>query len=115
MTRFAVIFVASFLAVGCGSARRGEPIAGPLSTSDPAVLDGRDVFMKNCQECHPGGEAGVGPAINNKPLPGRAIRIQVRTGAARAVGGGMPAFSKDKISEEQLDHLLDYIETLKKK
>jgi mono/diheme cytochrome c family protein len=35
---------------------------------------GRQVFMQQCDQCHLGVEAGLGPAINNKPL--RAIGFQ---------------------------------------
>ena len=92
----------------CGSARRGEPIAGRFSISSPEMRQGQKVFMKYCDQCHPGGEAGLAPAINNKPLPTFLMRFQVRHGV-----GAMPAFNQQDISEEDLDHLLTYLKELK--
>jgi mono/diheme cytochrome c family protein len=65
---------------------------------------GQVVFMKHCNICHPAGRAGLGPGIFNKPLPRSAIRFQVRNGI-----GVMPAFSKEHISEEELDWLVKFI------
>ena len=98
---------------GCGTARRSEPIAGPLQLAsdaprDQAVLRGRAVFAAHCYQCHPAGEAGLGPALNDKPLPGFAIRTQVRQGL-----GAMPAFGEQEISADQLDDLVSYLFALR--
>jgi mono/diheme cytochrome c family protein len=111
MTRHAFligIMVCISLTVGC-SARRGEPLVGPLTISSPAVAQGRTVFMTHCHQCHPGGEAGLGPAINNKPLPEFAVRTQVRHGF-----GAMPAFYENEISETELDALISYLKALRR-
>ena len=97
------------LLAGCGSARRGVPMQPPLQIQDPDVERGQQAFMRFCNGCHPGGEAGLGFAINNKPLPGWAIRFQVRNGL-----GVMPAFSGDIISDEQLTELVAYLKTLRR-
>ena len=104
---------ASFLApMGCRSVRRGEPIVGPLASSDPAVQHGKAVFAHRCNSCHPGGEGGLGPGLNDKPLPVFAMKLQVRTGL---VGFGvMPSFNKHQIPSEDLDDLMKYIKTLRK-
>lgn len=64
--------------------------------------------MKHCSQCHPGGEAGVGPAINDKPLPGFLIRFQVRQGL-----GAMPAFSIERITDDQLTDVITYLQALR--
>lgn len=94
---------------GCGSARRSEPIVGPLAMSSTQVAEGRKIFMKNCQRCHIEGEGGLGPAINNKPLPAGLIRFQVRHGL-----GAMPAFPKERISDAQIDDMVAYLQALRK-
>jgi len=94
---------------GC-SARRGEPISGPLRTGSPEAAQGEKAFMAHCHKCHPGGEGGLGLAINNKPLPGVMIKAMVRTGL-----GAMPSFSKERLSEEQLDNVVEYLKVLRKK
>jgi mono/diheme cytochrome c family protein len=105
-----LIVMAALVAVlaGC-SARRGEPLVGALDDTPPAVARGRQVFMANCHSCHPGGEAGLAPAINNKPLPGFMIKTQVRLGV-----GAMPGFSRNEISSDQLDDLVTFLKALRR-
>jgi mono/diheme cytochrome c family protein len=99
----------TLLVAGCHSTRRGEPITGPMQISDPEVARGRLVFLKNCYQCHPGGEAGLGPALNNKPAPVFLMKTQVRVGL-----GAMPSFSKEQISSADLDRLMAYVIALRK-
>lgn len=102
------------LAVGicaCGTGRKNEPLQGfSPEPGTPRLQAGRAEFMRNCQECHPNGAAGVGPALNNKPLPGAAIKLQVRAGA-----GKMPAFSKEKVSDEEVGEIVDYLVWLRRR
>jgi mono/diheme cytochrome c family protein len=65
---------------------------------------GQTVFMQRCSRCHPGGMAGLGPAVVNKPLPGFLIKFQVRHGL-----GVMPSFDKKSISDEDLKNLISWI------
>jgi cytochrome c5 len=99
----------SLTSIGCHSARRGEPIVGPLRITDPAVERGKIVFMQACNSCHPGGEGGLGPALNNKPAPRFLLKTQVRLGL-----GAMPAFDAHKIPPEQLDDLTQYLVAVRK-
>jgi len=94
--------------IGCGSARRGEPVAPPLVLTAEEAR-GERIFMRECHVCHPGGEGGLGPAINNKPLPGFLIRFQVRRGL-----GAMPAFPDEKIPPGELDAIVDYLKALRR-
>jgi mono/diheme cytochrome c family protein len=96
------------LAAGCATSRREEPLSGPLPLSDPKLVAGRQVFMANCYECHPGGSAGLGPSLNDKPLPAFAIRTQVRKGF-----GAMPAFDDTRIAAPDLDNLVAYLQMLR--
>jgi mono/diheme cytochrome c family protein len=98
------VVVASLLLVGCGSARRGEPLIGdrPVPTGELAL--GQRAFYATCHQCHPGGEQGIGPSLNNKPFPRWLIKSQVRSGA-----GAMPAFSPVEISGLELDAVTRYL------
>jgi mono/diheme cytochrome c family protein len=96
------------LVASCGSARRSEPIVGPVSLS-PAAIRGEQVFMRNCHECHPKGEGGLAPPINDKPLPDFLIRLQVRHGL-----GTMPEFGPHQISDAELDDLIAYLSALRR-
>lgn len=108
-------FAASLLAglllstVACMSQRRGEPIAGEFIPSSSDERSGRELFMHMCHQCHPGGMAGLGPAINNKPLPGWLIKTQVRQGL-----GAMPSFDEEELSDADLDALADYVSALRR-
>ncbi|MBC5774167.1 cytochrome c [Pontibacter sp. KCTC 32443] len=97
------------LAAACGTAKRGEPTFAPVPDSEPAIAQGEVVFNTYCTKCHPGGEAGLGPSFNDKPLPGFLMRIQIRKGL-----GVMPGFKEEVISDDEMDNLIDYIKTLRK-
>jgi mono/diheme cytochrome c family protein len=106
-----IIFVlASLLFISCGTARKSEPFKGALDLNE-VTLKGEESFNKYCHKCHPGGEAGLGPALNNKNLvPGFLIKFQVRNGF-----GKMPSFSKNVIPPDELDALVDYIKVLQRR
>ncbi|HWI55835.1 MAG TPA: cytochrome c [Bacillota bacterium] len=95
--------------LGCRSSRRREPIVGPIPPANAHVERGNVVFMQHCNMCHPGGEGGFGPALNNKPAPGFLIKTQVRAGL-----GVMPAFPASTIPPDQLDDLIQYLLGLRK-
>lgn len=99
----------SLLAFGCAAnARRGEPSYRPMAIDTPQLKQGQRVFMNKCQSCHPGGEGGMGFALNNKPLPAGLIKLQVRKGL-----GAMPSFGPEQISDEELDALAAYVVALR--
>jgi mono/diheme cytochrome c family protein len=72
------------------------------------VERGRIVFMQHCHKCHPGGAAGLAPAINDKPLPEFLMKTQVRVGL-----GAMPSFHQNEISGGDLDDLIRYLKELR--
>ncbi len=105
--RLALVLVLLF-AAACGSARRGEPVIGPVSFNEKQER-GRALFDRHCHKCHTHGEGGLAPAINDKPLPKFMMRLQTRVGM-----GAMPSFSRQQISDEELDALLDYLVALRR-
>ena len=109
LSALAVASYALWLLTSCGSARRSEPIKGAVSISDPRVERGRMVYMSQCNHCHPGGEAGLGPAINDKPLPGFLIKTQVRTGL-----GAMPSFPPHEISDADVAAVIAYLKMIRR-
>lgn len=96
-------------AAGCGSVRRGEPITGVRLWDTPELRKGKVVFAENCHQCHPGGEGGLGPGLNDKPAPVWLMKTQVRVGL-----GTMPGFSEEQISDGELDELMAYVIALRK-
>jgi mono/diheme cytochrome c family protein len=92
----------------CSTARKTEPLAPPLNTSDPKVARGQKVFFQHCHQCHPHGQGGLGPAIVNKPLPEFLMAFQVRHGL-----GTMPSFGAEKIPPADLEALMEYIKAVR--
>lgn len=106
MTRlFAVLFALSV--TSCGTARHAAPLvesAPPLSES---AERGHIVYDRYCNPCHPNGSAGLGPALNDKPLVSPAVKLQIRQGV-----GAMPAFDDQVINDEELEDLVEYVDWL---
>ncbi|MCE3225784.1 MAG: hypothetical protein K0S32_335 [Bacteroidetes bacterium] len=69
---------------------------------------GMKLFMQHCNKCHPGGEKGQGPALNDKKLPDFLIHFQVRQGL-----GDMPAFKKDQLSKEDVKNIILFVHVLR--
>jgi mono/diheme cytochrome c family protein len=92
---------------GCGSLHHSEPIDGPLTIASDQAKRGQQVFAEHCHKCHIGGGAGLGPAI--RPVPDFLIRFQVRQGL-----GAMPAFTEQRLSDEDLDALLAYLRVIRR-
>jgi mono/diheme cytochrome c family protein len=89
--------------------QRGEPAGPPVAPHSAREARGEVVFDHLCYKCHPGGEQGLGVALNDKPLPSTAIRFQIRTGA-----GAMPKFSKHDLSDDDLDAVVSYVRAMRK-
>ncbi len=102
------VLAAVAVGAGCGPARRDGPFGGPVQFT-AKELDGQKLFMRECNQCHPAGAAGLGPAINNKPLPAVAMRTQIRLGA-----GAMPAFKDDTLSDAEVEAIVAYLDKLQR-
>lgn len=99
----------ALLIVGCAAtAKRGEPFSNDPDRSDPAVARGEVQFSRHCHQCHPFGAGGLGPKLNDKPIPGGVIKLQVRAGL-----GMMPGFGPDQIDAAELDDLVAYMLALR--
>jgi ubiquinol-cytochrome c reductase cytochrome c subunit len=64
---------------------------------------GAQVFAENCQRCH--GAGGIGPNLFAEKHSAFMIKAKVRTGP-----GQMPAFGLDRISENELNDVIIYIQ-----
>jgi len=100
--------ILTLCSVGCSTARRPNTIRAQTLRGNPRLAEGQRVFMQNCNQCHVGGAAGLGPSIIEKPLPGLLVKFQVRNGL-----GQMPGFSPRRISDSQLDDLVRYMKYLR--
>lgn len=95
--------------LACGSPKRDEPDKAPFVPATQTIALGEQVFKKQCDYCHPGGGAGLGPALNNKPAPAFAIRFQIRHGL-----GAMPAFDSTTLAESEVRAIADYLLALRR-
>jgi mono/diheme cytochrome c family protein len=108
----ATLFAAGFalmLLSACSPVRRAEPIVGPMTAADASVKRGERLYNMYCYQCHATGEGGLGPSLNDKPLPHFAIRLQIRHGL-----GVMPAFGEQQLSDRQVDDIADYVIALRR-
>jgi mono/diheme cytochrome c family protein len=109
VSRVSPAIVACVLALaGCAAEHRSAPAVGPFVPANAEQARGERVYFIFCHQCHPGGAAGLGPAINDKPLPEFAMRTQIRAGA-----GAMPSFTDREIPDPDLDAVLAYIVALR--
>ena len=106
MKKFIIPFLV-FLTVAACSTKLMLPGEGQELVQSEQARKGQKVFMEYCNGCHPAGNAGLGPSIINKPLPGFLIKMQVRNGY-----GVMPSFNEKHISEEELNNIVKYIKKL---
>ncbi len=69
---------------------------------------GMGLFMTHCNKCHPGGNKGEGPSLNDKPLPDFMIHFQIRNGL-----GDMPAFKEDQISRDDVKKIVLFVRAMR--
>ena len=101
------IAICLFIVAGSCASRRTEPITGAVvDRNDTRIANGQEQYNRYCQKCHPGGEAGLGPAVNGKP--NFLKKFQAKHGL-----GVMPAF-KDIIAEDDLKDIQLYLKQLDK-
>ncbi len=105
----AVVVVFVVAGSACGTAQRGGPAAPEFRPRTAEVARGERMFRKFCYQCHPNGAGGLGPAINDKPLPAFAIRTQIRNGV-----GAMPAFDDEWLNDTDVDAITSYVRALRR-
>lgn len=114
MIRLTLIFFLMLMIFSCRTARRGEPFSGMMLNVSDEVSQGQIIFNRHCTKCHPGGEGGEGPSLNNLPLPGTFIKMKVRSKAVFLYLGKMPSFTEDEISKKELTALVAYLKKLRR-
>jgi len=90
-----------------GEAEGGDSSAyeGHITSTD--TEHGKEVFETHCSDCHPDGEEDVGPSLIADPHTPAGLRKQVREGS-----GKMRPFSEKRISGDDLEALLAYLQTI---
>jgi mono/diheme cytochrome c family protein len=106
MKRFMVVsmLLTTIVFVSC-VLRKSEPVTQKeFVAEDERTANGERLYMMHCQKCHPGGEGGLGPAVNPNPAPGFIKRFQMRHGV-----GVMPGFYKHELSKNDLKDIALYM------
>lgn len=104
-----ILTIACLLVLSSCAMRKSEPVKGErFVPRTDRIANGEKVYMAYCHKCHPGGEAGLGPAINSNPAPQFVKRFQMRHGL-----GVMPGFDKDAISRSDLRDISRYLKAWK--
>jgi mono/diheme cytochrome c family protein len=89
--------------------RRAEPLTQKnFVPGDQRIANGERFYMASCDKCHPGGEGGLGPAINSNPAPQFIKRFQMRHGL-----GVMPSFKQTELSKKELHDISRYLRAWK--
>jgi mono/diheme cytochrome c family protein len=114
MKKALVLYSVVFALLCACSPRRIKSEMKAEDRADARLAKGRAVFKANCQKCHPNGEAGAGPSLNNVHLPGFMLRARIRSRAFLLYTGRMPAFDKTEISRKEQDDLIRYLKQLRK-
>jgi mono/diheme cytochrome c family protein len=91
---------------GDTTAAGADQYSGPIVASADAAA-GETVFEEMCAGCHPGGGSGIGPSLLAHPLEPGFVRLRVREGVGR-----MPPFPPSRISDDDLENVLAYLDQL---
>lgn len=99
-----------------------------LNSCDTQELSGEELFSQNCAVCHGVKATGIYPdwrnppanaTMNPPPLNGSAhtwhhppkLLLQIINDGGAKIGGQMPSF-EDKLSKQQREKILNYIQSL---
>ncbi|HMO21145.1 MAG TPA: cytochrome c [Candidatus Melainabacteria bacterium] len=70
-------------------------------------LSGKQIFVRSCNTCHPGGAAGMGPSLDQLkdhfPTDDK-LKAFIRQGA-----GAMPPQPLEVLNDKEMDNLVDYL------
>lgn len=70
--------------------------------------EGMQLFMANCNRCHPGGNAGTGPSLMDKPIPDFLVHFQIRQGM-----GDMPAFKEEELTKDEVQKIVLFVRSMR--
>ncbi len=118
MRRFVIYLVCVAAVVGLGYFGGQLVFAekGTAVSSDDAKA-GERLYATNCGGCHPNGGNVINPAlpvIGSAPLKSPDAFIQFNRNPVRPDGskGTMPAFTKERLSDQELKEIYQYITTV---
>ncbi len=127
ITFFKIFLLILFLLIGCRQGPYAIPTPTPafvktfpyVQETEPSTSEESNagttatlnLFSKECNSCHPSGESGLGPKIKNV---GDRINLETFIKTVREGRNIMPAFKSDKISDNDITGLWEYLNGLQK-
>ncbi len=94
----------------------GSPIATQANPSDGLPAgdpdSGQTAFAAQCSSCHPGANAGIGPAVYGPQFAERYPEDGPFEAVIRQGKGGMPAFSAGQLADPDLANIIAYLRGL---
>ena len=84
----------------------------PTPSSASQTTTGQAVYAQLCDPCHPGGGAGLGPALSGPDFEATYAGDAALVAFIRQGGTGMPGFPEGRISEAELQDLIAFIRSL---
>ena len=103
--RLRLLIAAALLASACAPALGGRPF--DKGGEREAPLRWKQIFATHCNGCHPGGNGGLGPALD-RPVTHALLKMQVRRGY-----GQMPAFDEETLDDQDFEALVQYLRALR--
>jgi len=94
--------------------RAASPVASQARSSlaPGDATAGQQPFAPRCNSCHPGANAGIGPALYGPQLVDRYPDDGALAAVIRQGKGGMPGFSSDQLSDQDLTNIIAYLHGL---
>src|SRR5262249_27696673 len=83
----------------------GQPLAGTAS-------EGQRVFLVQCNACHPGASAGIGPEVRGQQLAERYLDDGSLATVIRQGIGDMRPFPPDQLNDQELADVVAYLRAL---
>ena len=116
-----VVVAGGALLFGTLGAGEEVPVRNPIPPTQESVAAGMLLYQENCQLCHGTGGLGDGPAGAGLKPPPADLTVHVPLHPDRAlfefIQEGIPGTAMaplgDKLSEDEIWHLINYIQTLK--
>ena len=117
----AAVVAGGALLFGTLGAGEEVPVRNPIPPTQESVAAGMLLYQENCQLCHGTGGLGDGPAGVGLEPPPADLTVHVPLHPDRAlfefIQEGIPGTAMaplgDKLSEDEIWHLINYIQTLK--
>lgn len=96
-------------ASGAAESAGGEPaiVVTDKAEWESLAAAGKTSFDTVCGDCHPGGDADLGPKLKGHAEPSADMIRQIRQGSGR-----MKPIGEDKLPESEMKGLLVYLATL---